>query len=83
MVSAANPGQTISRIAEIGLLILASVDVWVVVDTRRALRLLGQLGLMRPVLAYQRPGWVWFYRINGTIVLIGFIELFAQGKLFR
>jgi hypothetical protein len=76
-------GETITRIAEAGFLVLAILDAWLIVDTERALRLLGQRGLVRPVLAHKRPCWVWFYRIDAILVLIGFVQYFAAGKLFR
>ena len=71
------------------LVLAASVGAWLALDTRRALKKMVVLGeRLQPYrrrwsINPERPAWIWFYRIDGAVVFVGVIWIFAQHYLAR
>jgi hypothetical protein len=71
------------------LLLMAVLCFWLTIDTRRALKKmvrfterwspLGGRWLINP----EKAGWIWFYRIDAAVVLIGIAQMFARHYLTR
>ena len=64
----------VREIARAVLLTLAILDLWIIVDTKRA------LGILRK---RTTPFWIWFYRIDLGAVLIAGIYMYATGQFLR
>jgi hypothetical protein len=66
------------------LLLMAALCLWLTFDTRRALKSmvlfagrwspLGSRWLINP----EKAGWIWFYRIDAAVVLVGIVYKFVQ-----
>jgi hypothetical protein len=76
------------RTAQTGLMVLsAAIGAWLFVDTRRAMRLMtrwlswGRRPNGKPM--WEKAGWVWFYRLDGAVVLIGVIYMLVWGQLLQ
>jgi hypothetical protein len=77
----------VKTIGQISFVAMAILDAWIIVDTRRALTVMSHLGrgwgIPRERLVPKKPAWIWFYRIDAAVVLIGFIYMFKSSPLFR
>jgi len=70
--------------ARVVLLVAAIIGAWLTFDTRRALTRvvqfaerwspLGRRWSINP----EKAAWIWFYRIDGAVVLAGVVWVFAQ-----
>jgi len=71
------------------LLLGALVGAWLTFDTRRALKMMVEFGsrsspfVRRWSIHPEKTGWIWFYRIDGAIVVAGVLWIFAQHYLAR
>jgi hypothetical protein len=71
------------------LLIAALVGAWLAFDTRRALKVMVEFAARRSPLSRrlsinpENVGWIWFYRIDGAVVLAGVVWTFALHYLAR
>ncbi len=71
------------------LLLMAALCAWLIFDTRRALKGMvrfaerwspfGRRWLINP----EKAGWIWFYRIDAAVVLIGIADMFVRHYLNR
>jgi hypothetical protein len=68
------------EVAKAAFLALAVLDLWIILDTRRALRVLQRHGLWHTP---ETPFWIWFYRIDGAVVLIWGTYLYVSGRFLR
>jgi hypothetical protein len=65
-------------------LLAAALGAWLAFDTRRALKVIVAFSARRAPLARwlsfnpENAGWIWFYRIDGALVLAGVVLIFAQ-----
>lgn len=75
------------RIAQAGFALVTVLDLWIIADTRRALTALSYLGVgwgvSRRRLVPEKTFWIWFYRVDAAVVLIGLVYFFYSGPLFR
>ena len=72
------------------LLLLAVFCIWLTFDTRRAMKRMVQfaerwspLGKGWWSINPEKAGWIWFYRIDGALVLVGVTWMFAQHYFIR
>ena len=69
------------------MVLSAVIGAWLLLDTRRAMRLLtlwlswGRSPKGQPM--WEKAGWVWFYRIDGAVVMIVVIYMLVSGQLFQ
>ena len=66
------------------LLFAAVLGGWLAFDTRRALKTMAKFASRWSPLAERwsinphRVGWIWFYKIDGAVVLAGVIWIFSR-----
>jgi len=74
----APPGLQIAL--QIAFVLFGALSAWIAFDTRRALRKLVSLGPpSRLKINPDRPVWIWFYRIDAVVVLVGVVaSLFSH-----
>jgi hypothetical protein len=71
------------------LLFAAALGAWLAFDTRRALKVMVAFTARRSPLSRrlsinpENAGWIWFYRIDGAVVLAGVVWVFAQHYFAR
>jgi hypothetical protein len=71
------------------LLVAAAVGAWLTFDTRRALTKMVRFAeRWSPIgprwsINPEKAVWIWFYRIDGAVVLAGVTWMFAQHYLAR
>jgi hypothetical protein len=71
------------------LLLAAALGAWLTFNRRRALKRMVQFASRwsrlgsRWSINPERPGWIWFYRIDGAVVLAGVVWIFVQYYLER
>ena len=71
------------------LLLAAALGAWLAFDTRRALRVMVEFAARRSALGRrwsinpENAGWIWFYRIDGAVVLAGVVWMFADHYFAR
>ena len=70
-------------------LLAAALGAWLAFDTRRALKVMVAFTARRSPLSRrlsinpENAGWIWFYRIDGAVVLAGVVWVFAQHYFAR
>ena len=88
----ANPPDLLDfRIVQGVLLLVAALSAWLAFDTKHALERLIQLTerwnwiprgspwRVNP----EKPGWIWFYRIDAAVVLAGIVFILIQRNFIR
>jgi hypothetical protein len=71
------------------LFLAAALGAWLAFDTRRALRTMVEFGARMSPRARrwsinpENAGWIWFYRIDGAMVLAGVVWFFAAHYFAR
>ena len=77
------------RVVCVILLLAAALSAWLAFDTRRALRIIVEFAARRSPLARrlsinpENSGWIWFYRVDGVVVLAGVVWMFARHYFAR
>jgi len=70
-------------------LLAAALGAWLAFDTRRALKVMVAFAARRSPLAErfsinpENAGWIWFYRLDGALVLLGVVWIFAVDYFAR
>lgn len=76
-------------VVRVMLLFAAVLGAWLAFDTRRALRVMVAFAARRSLISRrlsvnpENAGWVWFYRVDGAVVLAGVVWVFAQHYFAR
>jgi hypothetical protein len=76
-------------VVRVMLLMAAALGAWLAFDTRRALKVMVAFAARRSPLSRrlsinpEKVGWIWFYRIDGAVVLAGLVWMFAEHYLAR
>jgi hypothetical protein len=71
------------------LLLAAALGAWLAFDTRRALKVMVAFAARQSPLGRrlsinpENLGWIWFYRIDGAVVLAGVVWMFAEHYFAR
>ena len=66
----------LQSVLQIALLMVAFLSGWIVLNTRRAMNWMARMGppwwLGRTAMRLaEKPGWVWFYRIDCAVLFVG------------
>ena len=71
-------------VVRITLVLMAAFCAWLVFDTKHALERMIRLSeRLSPFPSFwkvntEKAGWIWFYRIDAAVVLLGIVQMFIQ-----